>query len=325
MVKVSVVIPNYNGERYLRDCLDALVAQSYRDFETLIIDNGSTDSTYEWVSEFPEVIFERLDQNYGFSKAVNEGIKRAKGDYVLLLNNDTVVEKDFIAELVKAIEKDDKIFGVSSRMIAYQDHRIMDDAGDEYTLLGWAYKRGDGKSVEAYHESCKVFSACGGAVLYRKSIFTEIGYFDESFFAYMEDVDIGYRARIYGYYNVYCPEAKVYHIGSATSGSKYNAFKVKLAARNNIYVQYKNMPIIQRVINFPALLVGWLIKYIWFTRKGYGEVFKEGLKEGLGNLSKVKKVKYQREHFIHYLRIEGLLIKNTFTYIAEKLIKIGEK
>ena len=319
-MKVSVVIPNYNGIAYLRPCIDSLSEQTYTDFETIIIDNASTDDTYEWITkEYPDIIFEVLDQNYGFSRAVNEGIKRSKGEYVLLLNNDTIIDRDFILELVKEIEKDNKIFAVSSKMIAYTDHNIMDDAGDEYTVVGWAYKTGDGRSVEYYKQRAKVFSACAGAALYRKKVFDEIGYFDENFFAYMEDVDISYRARIHGYYNTYCPEAKVYHIGSATSGSKYNDFKVKLAARNNIYVPYKNMPILQLIINIPALSLGMLVKYIWFRKKGFEKTYISGIKEGFQTLNKVQKVPFRISNMINYIKIEYLLVKNTFKYIKLKL------
>lgn len=320
MPKVSVVIPNYNGEKYLKGCLDSLKLQDYIDFETIIIDNASKDSDYKWVKEeYKEIIFKRLDKNYGFSPAVNEGIKMAQGEYVLLLNNDTVLEKDFISQMVKAIEKDKRIFGVSSKMIAYLDHTIMDDAGDEYTVLGWAYKHGDGKPVERFTKEKKVFSACAGAALYRKSVFEEMGLFDEDFFAYMEDVDVSYRARIYGYYNVYCPEAKVYHIGSATSGSKYNAFKVKLAARNNVYVPYKNMPLIQLIINLPALILGTFVKVIWFQKKGFGKVYREGLREGLRTLNKINRVPFKWKHFINYIHIEALLLLNTFKYVLDKV------
>lgn len=322
---VSVVIPNYNGEKYLRDCLDALLKQGYAEYEVIIVDNGSEDSDYMWIKQSERITFKRLSENYGFSKAVNEGIKMAKGEYVLLLNNDTVVQSDFIKALVEAIEKDDRIFGVSSKMIAYQNHEIMDDAGDEYTLMGWAYKNGDGKPVQSYEKEKKVFSACGGAALYRKKVFDEIGYFDEHFFAYVEDVDISYRARIFGYYNVYCPKAKVYHIGSATSGSRYNEFKVKLAARNNLYVQYKNMPFFQLLINLPAILMGWLVKYMWFSKKGYGQAFKEGFKEGIHDFAHLDKVKFKWKHFIYYIVIEVLLIKNGFLYVGSKLKKFMKK
>lgn len=319
MKQVSVVIPNYNGRLYLRECLESLRHQTYVDNEVIIIDNASSDDPYDWIKEDEKLIFKRLDKNYGFSKAVNIGIQMAKGDYILLLNNDTVIEPDFIEQLVRVIEQDHHIFGVSSKMIAYTNHEIMDDAGDEYTALGWAYKRGDGKSVEQFKESKRVFSACAGAALYRKEIFQEIGLFDESFFAYMEDVDISYRARIYGYYNIYCPDAKVYHIGSATSGSKYNDFKVKLAARNNVYVPYKNMPFLQLLFNMPFLMIGTFIKYRWFVKKGFGKVYQDGLKEGLRTLRSIKRVPFKFRNLQYYIHIEGLLIKNIVSYGFIKL------
>lgn len=257
--------------------------------------------------------------NYGFSKAVNEGVRVAKGEYVILLNNDTEVCDGFVKQLVKCIQSDPQIFAACSQMIQYHNPTLIDDAGDEYNLLGWAYKCGDGKPLDTFNRQREVFSSCAGAAIYRKSILDEIGYFDENFFAYMEDVDISYRARIYGYKNVYCPEAKVLHIGSATSGSKYNAFKIKLAARNNIYVPYKNMPLVQLMINLPFLLLGFAVKYIFFTRKGFEKEYREGIIEGITTLHKVEKVPFKWKHFNNYLKIEWLLIKNTVDYIFSKL------
>lgn len=315
---ISIVIPNYNGERYLRECLASIEEQTETDYEIIIIDNASTDANYEWLKE-TKCYFKQLDRNYGFSRAVNEGIHLAKGEYVLLLNNDTVLAPDFLLKMKQCIEKDKRIFAVSSKMITYQDRSIIDDAGDEYTILGWTLKCGDGKSVRYYTKEREVFSACAGAALYRKEVFEKIGDFDEQFFAYMEDVDISYRGRIYGYRNVYCPDAHVYHIGSATSGSRYNAFKVKLAARNNIYVPYKNMPFLQLLLNLPFLGVGMLLKWIFFTKKGFGKLYLEGVREGLMQCTQLTKVPFKFRHLKNYIKIEGLLIINTFKLIQEKL------
>ena len=152
---------------------------------------------------------------------------------------------------------------------------------------------------------------CAGAALYRRSVFNDMGYFDENFFAYMEDVDIGYRARIYGYKSLYCPQAIVYHVGSGTSGSKYNAFKIRLAARNNVYVPYKNMPWPQLAVNMVFLIMGYFIKYLFFLRKGHGKDYINGLKDGLSSLNKIKRIKYKNGRLTNYLSIEWFLIKNT--------------
>ena len=319
-IDISIVIPNYNGEKYLKPCLESIYAQEYLDYEIIIIDNDSTDSDYKWLESYGEIKFKRLDKNYGFSRAVNDGIKMAKGKYVLLLNNDTVLCEDFLSEMYHAMEKDKKIFSISSKMIQYYDRALIDDAGDEYTILGWAYKRGDGKSVNEYVKQEKVFSSCAGAALYRKAVFEEIGYFDETFFAYLEDVDVGYRGNIYGYKNIYLPTARVYHIGSATSGSKYNSFKVKLAARNNIYVPYKNMPLLQLIINSPFLLLGYLVKLLWFKQKGFGQDYIKGIGEAFKSLKAIKRTPFMLKNLGHYIYIEWLLIKNTFIYVIDKVI-----
>ena len=315
---ISIVIPNYNGNKYLKECLDSVYAQSFKDFEVIIIDNASIDGSYEWVQEYRDIQFKRLDQNYGFSRAVNEGIYLAQGEYVLLLNNDTIMESDFLKEILKEMESHPKAFAVCSKMIQYHNPDLIDDAGDEYTLMGWTRKRGDNESVARYTKSKEVFSACAGAALYRKSVFKEIGYFDENFFAYMEDVDISYRARIYGYENRYCAAAKIHHIGSATSGSRYNAFKVRLAAQNNIYVPYKNMPLLQLILNSPFLLMGYFIKYMFFINKGFGKAYREGIRNGIKGLKKIDKVPFKWSHLLNYIYIEGMLIKNTINFVIKK-------
>ena len=318
---IDIVIPNYNGSKYLKKCINSLYTQTYSNIRVIIIDNGSSDSDYKWLKDYKNLIFKKLDKNYGFDKAVNEGIKLSNAEYVVLLNNDTVAKENWLEELIKSIEKDENIFSVCSKMIMYNEPNIIDDAGDEYNLLGWTLKRGDGQPISLYNKTEEIFSSCAGAAIYRRSILDEIGYFDEHFFAYMEDIDISYRAKIYGYKNIYCSDAQIYHIGSATSGSKYNSFKVKLAARNNVYVPYKNMPILQLLINLPFLAIGFLVKYLFFLKKGYGKEYKEGFIEGIKTLSKVKKVKFKFKNIKNYINIEWILIKNTFKYIIYKMVK----
>lgn len=311
-MKVSVVIPNYNGKKYIKNCLDALEKQTFRSFETIFVDNGSLDGSRRYMREnYAQIKFVPLDKNYGFSYAVNVGIRESKGEYVVLLNNDTEVEKDWLENLVLCIESSPEIFSCSSKMIRYNERNLIDDAGDQYCILGWAKKRGDGKSAHLYSENKQIFSACAGAAIYRRNVFEEIGFFDENFFAYMEDIDIGYRANIYGYKNIYCSKAVVYHIGSATTGAtRHNAFKVKLSARNNIYLAYKNMPRVQRWINTPFLLLGRLIKYIYFAKKGFSKEFKAGIAEAKITKKEIPRVKYQKRNLKNYLKIQGMLLRN---------------
>lgn len=316
--KVTVVIPNYNGLKFMEPCFAALAAQSEKNFDVLVVDNGSSDGSVEWLKEheIPSVF---LPDNIGFPGAVNIGIKKAQTPYVILLNNDTEPKPDYIREMIRMIERSPKIFSVSSRILQLYHKELMDDAGDMYSLPGWAFQRGVGQPVTGYKRPCRVFAACAAAAIYRREVFEEIGYFDESHFAYLEDVDVGYRARIYGYDNVYCPAAEVYHVGSGTSGSKYNSFKVKLAARNNIYLNYKNMPLLQLLFNLPFLLAGTGIKYLFFKKMGYGGDYAEGFCEGIKTLGTCKKVAFRTEHIGNYLQIEWELFTGTLLYVWEFL------
>ena len=195
---VTVVIPNYNGLRFMEDCFAALDLQVYRHFKVLVVDNGSTDGSAEWLKErgIPTIF---LEKNTGFSGAVNVGIRTADTPYVILLNNDTEPEPDYVGELVRAIGRSERIFSVSPKMVQMFNRELMDDAGDMYCVLGWAFQRGVGRPARKYNRACRVFSACAGAGIYRKSVFEEIGYFDEMHFAYLEDMDVGYRAKPVSY------------------------------------------------------------------------------------------------------------------------------
>ncbi len=316
--KVTIIIPNYNGLKFMEPCFKALRAQSDQNFELLVVDNGSTDGSVSWLKDhkIPSIF---LEENTGFSGAVNIGIQESVTPYVILLNNDTEPEPDYVREMVKAIERSPKIFSVSSKMIQLYHKDLMDDAGDMYSVLGWAYQRGVGQKSSGYKKACRIFSACAGAAIYRREVFGKIGGFDEMHFAYLEDMDVGYRARIWGYENWYCPKAVVYHVGSGTSGSKYNSFKVKLAARNNLYLNYKNMPLLQLILNLIPLLAGMAVKYLFFRRIGFASDYIEGVKEGIRTLKKTKKVRFQLSRLGNYIRIEGELIFGTFLYVWEFL------
>ncbi len=316
MNKVTVIIPNYNGLQFMEPCLKALEGQNYKEFDLLVVDNGSQDGSGEWLRErgIPTLF---LGENTGFSGAVNAGIRAVSTPYVILLNNDTEPFPDYVGELVRCLDRFPEVFSASSKMIQLYHKDLMDDAGDMYSVLGWAYQRGVGQSSSGYQRACQVFAACAGAAIYRREVFEEIGYFDESHFAYLEDIDVGYRARIYGYRNVYCPTAKVYHVGSGTSGSKYNSFKVRLAARNNLYLNYKNMPLPQLILNAVPIGMGMAVKYGFFKKLGFAEDYREGVREGFATLKQCRKVPYRPEHLKNYVQIQLELIWGTFLYIWE--------
>lgn len=316
-MKVSVVTPNYNGKDFLYAYFESLIKNSNEIGEVIIVDNGSNDGSQEFIRnyrekvDFPIVLIEN-SQNLGFAEAVNQGISKARYDYIFSLNNDTVVEKSAILELLNLLNTDGRIFSVSSKMVQFNNPELIDDAGDDYTLLAYTKKRGNNQNLNNFIEVSEIFSSCAGAALYRKDLLEELGGFDSEFFAYMEDVDLGYRARINGYKNLFCPNAIVYHIGSATTGSQYNEFKVRLAARNNVWVVYKNLPTLQKIVNILFLFLGFLIKYLFFLKKGFGPIYLKGLKEGLRTRNKIKKVEFKSKNWKNYFKIEYELIKNTF-------------
>ena len=316
MNRVTVIIPNYNGLHFMEPCFAALEKQSYRDFDLLVVDNGSEDGSGEWLREhgIPTLF---LGENTGFSGAVNAGIRAAKTPYVILLNNDTEPFPDYVGELVRCMDRFPRVFSASSKMIQLYRKELMDGGGDMYCLLGWAYQRGVGQPSSGYRKPREGFSACAGAAIYRREVFEEIGCFDESHFAYLEDIDVGYRARIYGYKNIYCPTAKVYHVGSGTSGSKYNSFKVRLAARNSIYLNYKNMPLPQLLLNSVPLALGMAVKYGFFKKLGFEKDYLDGLKEGMASRKRCRKVVYRREHLKNYVKIQWDLTAGTALYVWE--------
>lgn len=317
-MKATVVIPNYNGKKYLRACLDSLRGQNRMDFQVLFIDNGSEDGSVSFVeTHYPEVELVCFDTNRGFCAAVNEGIRRAATPYVILLNNDTICEPDFVGALIDAMEQMPGCFSCASRMVKMQDENRMDNGGDYYCALGWAYAYGKDKPASRYGKRREIFSACAGAAIYRREVFDEIGLFDEIHFAYLEDVDVAYRAKIAGYRNYYIPEAVVHHVGSATSGSVYNEFKIRHSSRNSIYLIYKNMPLLQIVINLPFFVVGFLVKALFFIQKGYGKEYLTGLARGVGICDRSKKVRFRMGNLMHYLRIQWELWVNIVRKLSD--------
>ena len=312
-MKVSVVTPNYNGLKFLNSYFETLLIQSRFIEEIIIIDNDSTDGSIEFIEEFInsanypiDIVLIKNEDNLGFAPAVNQGIREAKCEYIYSVNNDVELEWNALEEIIKAMDESidlgENPFSIQSKMIQHYNRKLIDDAGDEYTILAWTKKIGDGQPVERYDEKREIFSSCAGAALYRKSALEEIGLFE---------------SQIYGYKNYFCPDSIVYHYGSGTSGSRYNEFKIRLAARNNVFLIYKNFPILQKIINFIFIFLGFLIKYIFFAMKGYGSIYLDGVKEGLGNRKELTKTPFLRKNWKNYFKIEWKLIKNTFAYLRK--------
>ena len=315
---VSVIIPNYNGERFLKKCLHSLPGQSFKNFEVIVVDDGSTDGSalrarYACRKEggYPTLRFIIRHENKGFAASVNEGIKAAGAPYVILLNNDTVCGTHFVENLYKAIIRDENVFSASAKMLDINDPHVCDDCGDTYTAFGFAFSEAKKKDAKFFVRKKEVFSACAGAAIYRKKELTALGGFDENHFAYLEDVDLGYRARLHGFRNIFVPGAQVLHAGSGSSGSRHNDFKVSLSSRNSIYLIWKNMPVWQIILNFNLILWGICAKTVFFMSKGLGKTYINGILEGIKlcrTEGKAARVDFSHIPFIRIVQIEGELL-----------------
>lgn len=256
--KISIVIPNLNGEKFLIDCLNSLKKQSFLNFEVIIIDNGSTDNSIQTIKTiYPESIIYKFSENTGFAKAVNKGILLSKGEYVFLLNNDTELDENCLLEINDFFTNQPKEKIMACKMLLYHQRDKINSAGDLFSIYGIAdYLGRDGHVNDVnFNTEKKVFSACAGAAVYKKSLFDKIGYFDEDFFAYLEDIDFCFRANLLNEHCTYNPKAIVYHIGGGTS-KKIKDFSFFLMQRNSLLVILKNFPIKILIISTIPLLIG---------------------------------------------------------------------
>jgi len=263
--RVTVIIPNWNGREMLEIVLSSLAEQEYDDFSVLVVDNGSDDGSVEYVRErWPDVDVLALPENVGFAPAVNRGIEATGAEYVALLNNDMEVTPTWLGELVLELDRHPEAGSVTSKLLSFHDRDVLDGAGDVLTWSGNANRRGQGELDSGqYDQPGDVFSACGGAALYRRSALREVGLFDEDFFAYLEDVDWGFRAQLRGWKCRYVPSSVAYHVGAATT-SRQGGLEVFLARRNQLALVVKNLPL-SSLARFWWLILGEQLHALWIA------------------------------------------------------------
>ncbi len=291
---VSVVIPNWNGKHLLENCLPTLKIQTFKDFEIIVVDNGSTDGSVEFVKKnYPEINLIELDHNTGFAPAVNLGIKKSLGEFVLLLNNDTKVDSKCLEYLYKAAIKRKNVGMVAAKMLQMNDPKKIDSAGDYIDVVGHANNIGLGElDGEKFNKEGYVFLVTGGGGLFKKEVFEKVGFLDDDYFAYFEDVDLCLRAQMVGFKGWYEPKAIIYHLHKATS-NKNKAFTE--------YLQFRNLT--QTIIkNFPEKLL--LKDFNW-------------LKIILVNLNTIRFLTTQG-YFLEALKAEGYIIANFFKLLKKR-------
>ncbi|HBT96651.1 MAG TPA: glycosyltransferase family 2 protein [Desulfobulbaceae bacterium] len=306
--QITVIIPNWNGRAFLPACLSSLTRQSVGDFAVLLVDNGSEDNSVTFVREhFPFVRCLTLPENRGFGAAVNAGIGACASPWLFLLNNDTEVEEHCLERLLAATKRYPEADFFALKMLNFHDHAILDGAGDAALRAGVGYRLGTMEQDRGqYDEDRPVFGACAGAALYSRRLFERIGLFDEDFFAYLEDVDLNFRACRAGLSCRYLAGAVVYHIGSASSGAKISPLTVRLSTRNCFFVGAKNysLPCLPRLL--PAMLIYQITWLILVIKKRQFIPWLQGLIKALSALPRMRR-KFRRDaalpddEFVHQL------------------------
>jgi hypothetical protein len=256
-VETSVIVLNWNDRHHLGPCLTALQAQTYRDFEIVLVDNGSTDGSVAFVAErFPAVRIIRNEENVGFTAANNQGLAAAQGRFIATLNNDTVADPGWLAALVATMQGDDRIGACASHMILADRPGVLDAAGIDLDLTGTAWNRGHGRPEPPDAVPKDVFGACAGAALYRRAMLDDVGgFFDPAYFIYYEDVDLAWRAQLRGWCCVYVPEARVLHVHSAAAGRDPGS-KLYRLGRNKVWTILRNYPTLPLLL-FAPLIAGY--------------------------------------------------------------------
>ena len=326
MIDTSVIVVNWNGRRHLQACLDALAVQRGVEFETLVVDNGSTDGSAAFVRErFPAVRILALDANRGFAGGNNAGARQAHGRFLVFLNNDTVVQPGWLAALRAAVDEASGFALATSRVVYMHDPTVIDSAGDGVLRWGAAFKRFHGtRDPEAMH-SVEVFGVCGAACVVAKAVFEELGGFDETFFVSHEDVDLSYRARLRGYRCGYAADAVVRHHGSATLG-RTSAFAVFHGQRNLEWMYVKNSPLSILLRTMPGHLVYTAAAAGYFARRGLLGAFLRAKLAALAGLPNVlrQRAVVQRTRRVGAGAIWPLLERRWLsTKLSEKRFDVG--
>lgn len=288
--KVSVIIVNWNGERFLERCLAALMAQTVKPHEIILVDNASSDGSVEIVRRFPAVRLMIQDQNTGFARGNNLAIGAASAEshWIALLNPDAFAEPRWLEALLVASESNPGFDVFGSKLVNAADPTVQDGAGDAYHMSGLVWRMGHGAPAPTSVENaCEVFSPCAAAALYRSDVLRASGGFDEDYFCYVEDVDLGFRLRLAGYRCLYVPQSVAHHVGSGTTGGQDSGFALYHGHRNLVWTFVKDMPGILFWLLLPLHLMLDLVSVVWFVLRGRGGVILRAKRDALLGVPKM--------------------------------------
>jgi GT2 family glycosyltransferase len=287
--RVVVIVPNWNRKGYLEACLRSLLAQDFTDHTVILVDNGSRDGSLEYVQrEFPQVRVIANETNLGFAKANNQALVASRSEFVATLNNDAWADPKWLGELVRAMEAHPQVGMCASKMLLADQAEIVDSAGIAVDRVGIAWGLDGGASDDGLPcAPVPAFSPCAGAALYRRAMLDEIGLFDEDFFAYLEDVDLAWRAQWAGWQCLIVPSAVVYHAHSATSREGYLTRKSRLLGRNKAWMVCKNFPFPALLWYAPLILAYDLMALGYALTTGYGFSALQGRIEAIGAIPRM--------------------------------------
>ena len=282
--KVAVIIVNWNGDRFLDRCLTAILAQTVAPHEIILVDNASSDASLEILQRFPSVRVLAQSENLGFARGNNLAISEAdvESKWIALLNPDAFAEPRWLEALLLSVRKYPDFDLFCSKLVMASNPALLDGASDAYHISGLVWRMGHGSPNLSFsdHEQ-EVFSPCAAAALYRRSSLLAMGGFDEDFFCYVEDVDLGFRLRLAGYRCLYVPSSVAHHVGSGTTGGKHSDFAVYHGHRNLVWTYVKDMPGILFWIFLPLHLAMNLVVLAVFAWRGQGRVVLRAKRDAL--------------------------------------------
>ena len=288
-MSTTVIIVNWNSGELLAECLRRLKAQTHQPERVLVVDNASTDSSLINAGKLAEnVTLLRMDANLGFAAGNNRALTKCNTEFVALLNPDAFPEPDWLKHLLAAACANPEAAAFGSRQLCHDNPEVLDGIGDIYHMSGLAWRNRYRKQQQAQDLVLReIFSPCAAAALYRRQALADAGGFDEDFFCYLEDVDLGFRLRLAGHKAMYVPNAVVHQVGSASTGEELSDFAVYHGFRNMVWVFIKNVPCVFFWLLLPLHIFLNLLSISSFSIRGQGAVIIKAKKDALAGIARM--------------------------------------